>query len=117
MFWKKIAVKIFLMLTLGSLLGGCRLGLGDGIPIIGLDHDGKLKAFNISEKFGMRKFGKLLDDMGEEVVERLDHHHKPGPWKISKLIVGLDFSAGFDVGVVGMKLGTLIELRFSPVKT
>ena len=117
MFWKKIAPKICLILTLGSFLGGCRLGLGDGIPIIGLGKDGKLQAFNISESFGMRKFGKSLNDIGEEVVERLDRRPTPGPWRVSKLIVGLDFSAGFDVGVVGMKLGTLIELRFSPVKS
>ena len=55
--------------------------------------------------------------MGEEVVDRLDQRPPPGPWMVSQLIVGLDLSAGFNIGVIGMKLGTLIELRFSRVNS
>ena len=111
MFRKKLVPKILLLLFMGSFLGGCRLGLGDGIPIIGLGADGTLQTFNISERFDATIVP--LNDMGEEIVGRLDHRPSPGPWTVSKLIVGLDLAAGFD-GVVGMKLGTLIELRFSP---
>ena len=115
MIWKKITFKVFLILSSSLIVGGCNKGLGSGIPIIGLGEDGKLQTFNISKTLGTRKFGKLMNEMSTDIVNQLDRSSPPGPWKVSKLIVGLDLSAGFDVGLVDMSLGTLIELRFSRI--
>ena len=115
MIYKKRIFSLFLLLAYCGLVGGCHKGVGSGIPIIGLNENGNLRIFNVSKTFGMRKFGKVMNHMSQEVIEQLDHRSPPGPWKVSKLIVGLNISSGFDVGVVGMNLGTLIELRFSRI--
>ncbi|MBF0312373.1 MAG: hypothetical protein HQK52_03085 [Oligoflexia bacterium] len=111
-FNRAIALTIGVVLLL--LESGCFLVRPlESLPIIGLDSNGQVKKYNLGGNFRTHRYGKLLNDIKNQSILRLESikSASPSPWHISQVSVGLGLGAALDLKVVGVELESLIELR------
>ncbi|MDZ4661407.1 MAG: hypothetical protein SGJ18_07270 [Pseudomonadota bacterium] len=85
---------IKVLFTLGFLVSlGCAK---DGIPILGLDGDGKVSEFFIGEKDFKENMTGLIDSVNKSTIKVLEEKEaKPFMLRTVVVGVGLKFEAGF----------------------
>lgn len=102
-------VSIGAALIAAALLSGCGKS---GIPIIGLDKDGKEVTYYVPEKDYVENMGTIMMTAQESVYPALSENSRASSWHIRTLVLGLGFNLEFSAGPI-ITAGVQPRLRFA----